>query len=335
MSQTQIDEIRELVSECLQTPVEDLIDHDDWGSISFDVARPHLNGVFGMLRPLESYPLEVLPDPQLEAMKNGIGPIRETMDQIRSFSLENGSPKEVRDQLSAQLKANLDAAYQSVGVYLPYLAYQHGDIQRNLDQLASMIADAKEIIDDGTNELKAKKEEMEGILSAAREAAAEVGVAHFTKVFSTEAGDNDKSAGGWLKFTALAAGITLVTSVAFLYWTLPDTATTLQSIQHSASKLILLGILISVSTWSGGQYRTARHNQALNKHRANSLLTFQAFSQAASDGQTKDAVLLEATRAIFGLASTGYTKEQSGGSGGVTQVLELIRSETGKTGSDG
>ena len=49
-----------------------------------------------------------------------------------------------------------------------------------------------------------------------------------------------------------------------------------------------------------------RHLAIINNHRAISLLTLQAFSNAANDVQVKDAVLLEATRAVFGTVPTGF-----------------------------
>lgn len=48
------------------------------------------------------------------------------------------------------------------------------------------------------------------------------------------------------------------------------------------------------------------HLYTLNKHRENSLKSFQAFVQATTDPKTKDAVLLQATRSIFESGDTGY-----------------------------
>ena len=64
-----------------------------------------------------------------------------------------------------------------------------------------------------------------------------------------------------------------------------------------------------------------------------SLQTFQAFSHAASDEQTKDAVLMEATRAIFGNTQTGYIDGVEVTPESKVKILEVVKSVvSGKTG---
>jgi len=66
----------------------------------------------------------------------------------------------------------------------------------------------------------------------------------------------------------------------------------------------------------------------LNKHRQNALNTFETFSKAAgTDTQTKNAVLLEATHAIFSNQQTGYLN-QDGESDSPNRIIEIIKSST-------
>ncbi len=62
----------------------------------------------------------------------------------------------------------------------------------------------------------------------------------------------------------------------------------------------------------------------VNRHRQNALSTFEAFVKAASDDDTKNAVLLRATEAIFSLAPSGYVERQSEGQM-TPQVIEVLR----------
>ena len=68
------------------------------------------------------------------------------------------------------------------------------------------------------------------------------------------------------------------------------------------------------------------HQSTTNKHRALSLQTFQAFSSAAADVQTKEAVLLETTKAIFSLSPSGYIDSKGGGSEQGIRIVEFAKS---------
>jgi hypothetical protein len=67
-------------------------------------------------------------------------------------------------------------------------------------------------------------------------------------------------------------------------------------------------------------YRASRHNQIVNAHREGALTTFAAFRESA-EGAAGDAVLLQATEAVFSSQPTGYTE----GDGSPTHVNELLR----------
>jgi hypothetical protein len=73
-------------------------------------------------------------------------------------------------------------------------------------------------------------------------------------------------------------------------------------------------------------YRTHRHLVVVNQHRQSALRTFEAFIKAASgDDQTKNAVLLEATRCIFAPANTGYLGgEEENPSNRIIEIFKTV-----------
>ncbi|WP_204348685.1 hypothetical protein, partial [Serratia marcescens] len=77
------------------------------------------------------------------------------------------------------------------------------------------------------------------------------------------------------------------------------------------SKFFLLSVLIGATIWFGRTYRALKHLETINRHRANSLRTFQAFVKAASTDQIRDSVLVEAARSIFMIAPTGYVEQDT------------------------
>jgi hypothetical protein len=80
-------------------------------------------------------------------------------------------------------------------------------------------------------------------------------------------------------------------------------------------------------------YRSQWHNHVVNKHRQNALSTFETFVKAASDEQTKNAVLIQATQCIFSQQPTGFVAHDSDGAPS-PQILEIVRgvvADKGKT----
>ena len=67
------------------------------------------------------------------------------------------------------------------------------------------------------------------------------------------------------------------------------------------------------------------HLANVNKHRAVSLQTLQAFHKAAEDPAVKDAVVLEAARAVYENVPSGYIGRQATEQGGNGRMLEVVR----------
>jgi hypothetical protein len=83
--------------------------------------------------------------------------------------------------------------------------------------------------------------------------------------------------------------------------------------------------------WCARNYRPNRHNYVMNKHRANALSTFESFVRAAQqDVSIKNAVLLQATSAIFAGHGSGYVG-QEGEPDSPNKIIEITRSFSDKT----
>ncbi len=104
-----------------------------------------------------------------------------------------------------------------------------------------------------------------------------------------------------------------------------------QAFQLAIAKIIVFSILYFATIMGARNYRAEKHNEITNKHRENALKTFRAFTEATSDDQTKNAVLLRSTETIFSPASTGYIPHE-GDHPGHPQILEIIRSVIGSSG---
>ena len=101
-------------------------------------------------------------------------------------------------------------------------------------------------------------------------------------------------------------------------------------IQQSVSRLILVSLLTYALVISVRNFSAAKHNALVNRHRINALSTFETFALAASDNETKAAVLLEATKAVFSPQVTGLLKNEPEPAHGA-QIIEIIKSVASTT----
>jgi hypothetical protein len=71
---------------------------------------------------------------------------------------------------------------------------------------------------------------------------------------------------------------------------------------------LIIFVLTFMMVWAAKNFNASVHNYVVNRHRRNALASFQAFVEGASSDEVKDAVLMQATSAIFTPQDSGYTK---------------------------
>ncbi len=320
--------LRELCESVTEKPIEQLVSHPDWGRVNFEGAGEDLKTIFGIANQLKNLPVELLPDGEINPLIHCLQQVSEQVGSIRKFSIEQANPTGVRDGIVTNLRNHAEQLYTQSQARIPFLAVQRGDVKRNEEALARAVTKADELNHSAVATANESKAELEKIIAAAREASASVGVAVFTGDFKKTADDLGISAGNWLKLTAIFAAITILTAGFFpVVFPITEAGFTLTAIQIFTSKVVVLGALFAATIWIGRMYKATKHQESVNRHRENGLKTFQAFVKAASDDQTRNAVLIETTRSIFSITNTGYLDgAESPHDGGAVQILELIKS---------
>lgn len=313
------------IKQTLSVKNNSLVSRPEWGTINFTNAEQDLERIFLLLNYLSVLPLEYLTDQSTNQIKSQIDQTRPHLEQIDKFNIEQPNPTQTRDELITKIHQAADNLYTNAAAWIPFLAYQKGDVAQNIEKLRTSISDANDMVNKAKGEIESRKLEMDGIITKAREASAAAGAAVFTQDFNQEATTLSDKATKWLVATAFLSGATLVAAVLTWFWTQAGLDSG-QIWQKVVSKFIVLSILLTATLWCGKIYKALMHQSAINRHRALSLQTFQAFSSAASDLQTKDAVLLETTRSIFSQCSTGYMDSTSSSSDSDARVVEIVKS---------
>jgi hypothetical protein len=278
--------------------------------------------------------LENVPVSTVQRLTNSASQAAQTFQKITDFDPSaQGNPSQVRDSLIQEVDNQYQQYFELAAPIVAYSVRKGTDFERletdaraRLDEIEHIVAAAQA----GSEKTMA---EAQSALEQVKQAAAEVGVAQHAVHFQQEAAAHLKTSRWWLGVTAVLALVTAGYGVWCLYnfTNLADTMTTARSVQLGISKLIVFSILYFAVIWAGRTYRAQVHNYVVNKHRQNALSTFETFVKAAGDEDTKNAVLLQATQAIFSPQSSGFVPGDTE-TAQSPQILEIIRSVTASRG---
>lgn len=290
-------------------------------------------GLFDQLRSLS---LDGYPASDLKKLADVATEMVNRFQAVENFSVSTVPGGENPEQHRDNLVSNIANYYgNAFSVVSPAVAYgmQRG---RDFDALGSQAKNLVEEIASAKAAAEAQGAEFtteaERVLQSVRETAGKLGVAKHAEHFADEANAQMEESKKWLKWTVILAIATALVAVgalsSWLIWR--PSFDSAEAVQIAIAKVALFSVLYVGLVWSGRNYSSHRHNYTVNKHRQNSLRTFEAFVEAASDEPTKNAVLLQATQAIFSPQTTGYIQADGGDGYRMPQVLEIIRGTTGK-----
>lgn len=331
-NEQQLNELKKQIDQFLSFDKEKLIARPEWGAITLEEVRSDFDRIYSIVNYLKVLPLEFLTANAINSIRNEIQQINSLFDSINKFSLESGtSPAQQRNQFISQVQNQADSLYANASPWIPFLAYQKGDVERNIEALTSSVKEAQKLVDGAKSNIGQKGKEIDDIIIKAREASASAGAAIFTQDFKKEAADLKKTAQLWLKVTAGLSAITLLASALLWYFTEAGLDQG-QIWQKITTKIVVLGILVTATVWCGKIYRALMHQSAVYQHRALSIQTLQAFSAAVQDIQIKDVVVLEAAKAVFSTAATGYIDSSKDSSEGSIKILEIAKNVLPKSG---
>ncbi len=296
-----------------------------WGTITFKMAEQDIELAMSIAADLSSMPLSYLTDQAAQDIMRHIFNVSEYFKQIYEFKLEGTS--KLHYEIAAHLERAVKGLSTATSDWIPYLAYKRGDFSESIQQIETAVKNAGALEDEAKRYAYASRAEVDEIVDAAREAAASAGVATFTSEFDAEAKILASGSKGWLWAIVVLAGATVGCAVLSFYWpSLPEDANGWITLRHVVAKVSVIAILFTGTVWCGRIYRALRHQRSINRHRALSLKTFQAFVKATDDPVTRDAVLTAATKSIFANVPTGFVEERVTGQDASVNVLDISRS---------
>ncbi len=292
--------------------------------INFKEAVPYFEEMLDICKQLNQRDILRLTTQQLNDLSGSITKIAELMQEVRQFTLNQNTPGDVCKNIITKVSNSYDNIMNPFMLPLSFTATQATDYAKIEREAKGYHLTMKTEAEELSKFLKSVRSEAENALSAVKAQAAEAGVSANAQIFIEDANKHNDSAVKWLKATIIMAIVTLLTAistlvVAFLY--VPPDLTSV--IQYIVAKLLVLSTLSYGVFWSARNYKAQMHNQTLNKHRANALMTFRAFVEGTSDERVKDAILLQASQAAFTLRSTGFDDPEKD-SQTINPVIEIL-----------
>lgn len=266
--------------------------------------------IFESVKTLENHPefWNYLPQNKRNNIKNYLGQFLKYIEQIQGFNPNQGNPQSVRDEIANNIRNNYNEFFEHL---FPRLKLHILEKEFSTQKIQNTLKESKSLLE----EIQKQKQKGEEILKVMREISAVAGVSNFAGVFGEQAKKHKKSANWWL----IVSIITAVAIGCFLWWVFDQLVETIKSevgfqvsIQIFLAKILLLSFFSVVFYQIVKNYNANMHLYTLNKHRENSLKTFQAFVESTNDPKTKDAVLIQATKAIFEAGDTGYVSSKDG-----------------------
>lgn len=318
------------------TPKKDsFIRRPEWGDLNFDIIENDIETVFWIVEEINKLPMHILTDNIIQNATTNLAHVKHIFDRIDGFKISKGDSSSSRDEISIELRRHVQNIISGIGIWLPFLALRAGEIENRTskirdvsDRTANLLRETESYATTQRQQIDESVQAARVAADAARAVAGEAGAAEFTDEFRKEADVRERRSKRWLWLTGFFSLCALGLSIAVMFgwgW-FGDTPTNVwEAVYRLGGRVIAISVLFYAAVWSGRIALANMNLASVNRHRAVSLQTLKAFHKSVEDPAAKDAVVLEAARAVYENVPSGYIGRQATGPGAGSRTLEVIR----------
>lgn len=323
-----ITKVKALLSELSAINATSLARTEDLSrDINFSDAVPHFEDMLEIVKQLDQRDISRLGHAQLNQIMTACTNLKNLVDQVNAFALNQNTPADVCNNLISKIKNSYDTIMEPLTLPLAFTATQATDYAKIEREAKGYHATMKTEAEKFAYMIETYRKDAEKALNAVKEQAAEAGVSTNAQIFLNDSNKHASISKKWLIATTFVSSLTFLVAAGFVALSFVHSPkSTASAIQYVVSKIILLSTLSFAIYWCAQNYKSQKHNETSNKHRANALMTFRAFVEGADDSRIKDAVLMHAAQAAFSNRQTGYD-----GNGDDTPSINPVVEILGKT----
>ena len=255
--------------------------------------------------------------------------------EIESFSPNVENPTETHASLQQDIIQRCDEAKKPLSDIVAFLSSRKIDrletdvnatAAKAVDQLTAEVGRAKELIDEVKTTQTEMTQKADQLMLQMRNMVAEKPISQYKEIFKEQAESHKTAAKFWLLMAILATVAFPIVFFALQEYLKSDAAQLTGTLQSLFTKGFLLSPVYVWLNRSIKNHAAQKHLEVINTHRQKALDTFDAFVAAAEGNQeTRDAVLLAATEAIFAANQTGYLSTKTTGPDNRSPVQQVIR----------
>ena len=322
--------------------------------LSFESVYPDLEVAYKMLYEILASPRDALvslSSSYVQQLQNYVLQSYEMTQKIMGFGIEskNENIREQHHTLLQEIPQFSEEVKNSLLHVASYLSSR--TVEQLKDEFKNTVTDAEErfntTISDEVGKLQKIGEginvQQEEVLEKSEEKLKEIEQTHrkylnqlteiplseFKIIFEDQAKKHEQIASYWLWATV---GLTVLFGGIF-FWLfgglLKDFAPTEDNVSVVLSNLLTKGFFLSLVflllNRSIKNYAAEKHLQVTNTHRKNALATFKAYAGSAESSDTREQVLLAATKTIFDANQSGYLSVKSSSSDSASPVQQIIK----------
>jgi len=296
-------------------------------AFSFSEVVPHSQKIIGLYKQIPTNQLDAFPENHLNAIKAQADSDLQKFEAILSFDPNVGNPQAIRTQCIQAVISGYQQSFDRLFPYISYLSSKESDFVSMRKEASAVIKDAERMADEIRHGLDKDKKEADAILGHIRNTAAEQGVSQQASYFKQEADYHAGEAKTWRKRTQIISwfiGVLVIISLFIDKIPFIKPADKFEMAQLITGKILVFGVVSFMLILSSKNFLSHKHNEIVNRHRQNALLTFNALVSAAENEGAKDTVLSHAASCIFSPQETGYTKTGGTPSTSNKTIVELL-----------
>ncbi|MCZ8153739.1 MAG: hypothetical protein O9292_15275 [Rhodobacteraceae bacterium] len=255
--------------------------------------------------------LDFFAEPQLQTIKASADNCFALFDEIVKFDPTKGDSQTRRDTIIANIESNYSTVFTSLYPLISYANSRSANFMELAAAGRATVQGVRDQVAELVKEIESTKNEAKSILDEARKTAAERGVSQEAFHFATAGDEHAKLATKWRKYMVNVSLLVLAyVAFTFIAHKIPfiAPANTFEAAQFIASKILGFLVLGYLLTICAKNFLNHKHNEIVNRHRQNALLTYKALVGASAAPEARDVVLQQAAHAIYQLHDTGYVK---------------------------
>ena len=308
----------------------DFVKRAHWRGINLDNIKEDIETVRWLVHEIQRLPLDIISEIVIEETYQNLSKIKNILQEIGNFYIKerNGESASWQINISSHFKETLRQVIHTASPRFPLLVLRYGGIDNWTAKAQDAVSDITNMLQSIEGHIEERKKEIDQAVQTARTTAGGAGAKEFTEEFLREAKKARNRSRIWLVVTGALSAFALFIPLAIIFdWfglgTAPDNPW--EALYQFGGRVLVISTLFYIVVWSGRIALANMHLENVNRHRAVSLQTLQAFHEAAENSAVKDAVVLEAARAVYENVPSGYIGRQGTEQSPNTRTVEIIR----------